>query len=191
MRFVKTIASAAALACSALAAQAQAATFMHYQFDFAFIYPGMPQFQGTGTLSFDRSIYRIGGLNYNITGDNLSCTYSAGTCGIVSFIGDTKPNRTYTNPIFVELILPTAGPHSGVLGSFPLGTMKTPGVYTYSDAVQDTTLTITTVVRNVTGPVPEPATWALMILGFCAIGSAMRRRPALRHASIERKLEQS
>ncbi len=28
------------------------------------------------------------------------------------------------------------------------------------------------------GSVPEPATWALMILGFGAVGGAMRRRPA-------------
>lgn len=27
------------------------------------------------------------------------------------------------------------------------------------------------------GGIPEPATWAMMIIGFCAIGSAMRRRP--------------
>lgn len=28
------------------------------------------------------------------------------------------------------------------------------------------------------GPVPEPATWALMIVGFALAGSALRRRPA-------------
>ena len=32
------------------------------------------------------------------------------------------------------------------------------------------------------GIVPEPATWAMMILGFGAVGSAMRRRPARRLA---------
>lgn len=29
---------------------------------------------------------------------------------------------------------------------------------------------------NLTGAIPEPATWAMMMLGFGAIGSAMRRR---------------
>lgn len=33
---------------------------------------------------------------------------------------------------------------------------------------------------NLTGAVPEPATWAMMILGFFAMGSMMRRRPRVR-----------
>jgi hypothetical protein len=33
-----------------------------------------------------------------------------------------------------------------------------------------------------TGAVPEPATWALMLLGFAGIGHAMRRRP--RHVAV-------
>ena len=38
-------------------------------------------------------------------------------------------------------------------------------------------------VRAIGGAaVPEPATWALMILGFGAVGGAMRRRPATRSA---------
>lgn len=32
------------------------------------------------------------------------------------------------------------------------------------------------------GAVPEPATWALMILGFGVVGYAMRRRPSVRFA---------
>ncbi|MES2291584.1 MAG: PEPxxWA-CTERM sorting domain-containing protein [Pseudomonadota bacterium] len=28
-------------------------------------------------------------------------------------------------------------------------------------------------------PVPEPATWVMMLLGFAAVGFAMRRRPQL------------
>lgn len=34
-----------------------------------------------------------------------------------------------------------------------------------------------------TAPVPEPASWALMIVGFGALGHSLRRRPARRRAS--------
>jgi len=33
-------------------------------------------------------------------------------------------------------------------------------------------------VTDVTGEVPEPATWAMMLVGFGAIGMATRRRNA-------------
>ena len=36
------------------------------------------------------------------------------------------------------------------------------------------------IVNGLTGAVPEPATWAMLILGFGVIGSAMRRRRAAR-----------
>lgn len=45
----------------------------------------------------------------------------------------------------------------------------TPGVYTYSSAFD-------TVTVNIGGAVPEPATWAMMLLGFGAIGWQVRRR---------------
>jgi len=37
-----------------------------------------------------------------------------------------------------------------------------------------------TKVRISTSAVPEPATWAMMILGFGAVGCAMRRKTVLR-----------
>lgn len=43
---------------------------------------------------------------------------------------------------------------------------------------QRATLVITD-LPGVSGPIPEPATWALMIAGFGAVGGALRRRRAL------------
>lgn len=58
-----------------------------------------------------------------------------------------------------------AGPHSVTVN----GSISGPGGGAYSGTI------------NVAPPVPEPATWAMMLLGFGAIGYAMRRRrrPAL------------
>lgn len=47
-----------------------------------------------------------------------------------------------------------------------------------NDAFKLATLTV-----KATAPVPEPATWAMMIAGFGAIGGTMRRRPRVANAS--------
>lgn len=47
----------------------------------------------------------------------------------------------------------------------------TPGTYTY-------TLPNDSITVNIEGAVPEPATWAMMLVGFGAIGWQMRRRKA-------------
>ena len=59
----------------------------------------------------------------------------------------------------------TAGSHTITV----MGSITGPGGGAYSGTV------------NVAPPVPEPATWAMMLLGFGAVGFAMRRRrrPAL------------
>ena len=37
---------------------------------------------------------------------------------------------------------------------------------------------------EVNGAVPEPATWAMMLLGFFGVGAAMRRKAAVRSTSV-------
>ncbi|MBL8770194.1 MAG: PEP-CTERM sorting domain-containing protein [Phenylobacterium sp.] len=53
------------------------------------------------------------------------------------------------------------------------------GRYVETFLVLDPTIVTITEVADATGAVPEPATWALMILGFGAAGSALRRRRPL------------
>lgn len=56
------------------------------------------------------------------------------------------------------------------------------GSYKFSWGQGASADTFTVNVGPVTAAVPEPATWALMILGFGIIGFSMRRQPASRYA---------
>jgi hypothetical protein len=72
-------------------------------------------------------------------------------------------NNTYSAVGFVNS---QPNPQSLVIGGSVTG-----GVASYSGNVSFTK-----------SAVPEPATWALMILGFGVVGYAMRRRPSVRFA---------
>lgn len=52
----------------------------------------------------------------------------------------------------------------------------TPGEYVFRSSAD----TITVRIGSMSAAVPEPSTWALMLLGFGAIGVAMRRRRCIR-----------
>lgn len=52
------------------------------------------------------------------------------------------------------------------------------GVFDPNDQTEDQSWLFGVSQLNFDGAVPEPGTWAMMILGFGAIGSAMRRRQA-------------
>lgn len=54
----------------------------------------------------------------------------------------------------------------------------TPGTYLYSVTLIG--VPVDTITVNVGGGVPEPATWAMMLLGFGGIGFAVRRRALTR-----------
>ena len=63
--------------------------------------------------------------------------------------------------------------------AFEMGALQTPGVHPQIDPVDGSltgngSLTVT-VIDDVT-PVPEPASWAVMILGLGGVGGVMRRR---------------
>ncbi len=57
---------------------------------------------------------------------------------------------------------------------FPDAALLTPGFYTNGGAAQDRFATLR--VSQVSGAVPEPASWAMLITGFGPIGAALRRR---------------
>ena len=53
-----------------------------------------------------------------------------------------------------------------------------------SDSYFADTATLRGVTREVTGAVPEPATWAVMLLGFFGIGGMARRKKALQSSQV-------
>ena len=61
----------------------------------------------------------------------------------------------------------------------------TPGIYTWNwgSGANADSLTINIGTAIPPGAVPEPSTWAMLILGFGAVGGALRRRkrPALKY----------
>jgi hypothetical protein len=79
---------------------------------------------------------------------------SAGSGSLLSLSGPELFTGTTANPTFV-------------LGTFPLSTFGS------NDLLYSLTIS-----EAPTGAVPEPGSWALLLLGFGAIGVAMRRRRA-------------
>ena len=76
-------------------------------------------------------------------------------------------------------LLPSGGVASGTL-ALTFGTaysqIDLTNFYVRYQGVAGVTGVTSAVGRPVTPPVPEPATWAMMLLGFGGIGMAMRRR---------------
>ncbi len=84
-----------------------------------------------------------------------------------------SPFGLYVRPGMSEFGFTLSG-----LGSGNLGTANV----SYSTADQSAVWYAgQTKVELVTAAVPEPATWAMMMLGFGAVGYAMRRRPKMRY----------
>lgn len=101
----------------------------------------------------------IGGTSTGFVDFNLfgSCGVLAGGCGSATFGAPTQFSFSQGGRFSVAL--------SNVTFTTP-GSANVTGRFTF-----------------VTAPVPEPSTWALMLLGFGAIGAAMRS-PARRRTSV-------
>jgi hypothetical protein len=100
-----------------------------------------------------------------------SCSVGFGTVG-----------SPFIDPCTSILILISGGQSSIQLNGTTLTTEDPFGVLAFSTlgtnfgATYSNSTASTLVVSNSAGAVPEPATWAMMLLGFAGIGIAMRRR---------------
>jgi hypothetical protein len=125
-----------------------------------------------------------------------SFTISDPLAGIYSISGDTStPGVIFSNTSNLTCIASVMGCTVGTVYNLIIGTTPSGfsafGLPLTNLAAGDYRLTINGIspnsgsftgnVRITTGAVPEPGTWALMLLGFGAVGLAMRRkrRPVL------------
>lgn len=114
----------------------------------------------TGTIN-GSTITGVAALNSFFFNDNRF--YSQTSNGALDFAGLGFTTATNTYKIF-------AGDWAGSIDQ------------TYLMVNGDTAVNLSRPIegnaRLISGPVPEPATWAMMLVGFGAIGATMRRRTA-------------
>lgn len=130
----------------------------------------------TGTPGSNTTTYR---LTFDLTGYDFLSALITGNWGVdntgaILLNGSATPN---TLPVF------TAGNFSS-LHAFSINSGFVSGINTLDFVVTDlgapTALRVDDIsgtARLLNGAVPEPGTWAMMLLGFGAIGFSMRHRP--------------
>jgi choice-of-anchor C domain-containing protein len=148
------------------------------------------------------SIDYIGSYWQNAEG-NRSIDLSGNGPGGIQQTFDTITGVTY-NVKFMLAGNPEGGPATKLLSTVASGSLPqvnsfniggstlsnmnwTPFTYSFVAGAPTTTLAFTSGTQTAFGPaldavsvsaVPEPATWAMMLIGFAMIGGVMRRRPA-------------
>jgi hypothetical protein len=157
---------AAAGAAAVLSAPASAATYNNYN-------PGT----GTGTYGNDA-------VSTSPFSDLFTFVVNEAS-SLSSSITSSKSGRNDINFTLVQL----TGPNGFVAdydkiseGVFEFRTYGPAGIQagTYTLKVQGTSVGTASYTGDFTLSVPEPSTWALMILGFGAVGGAMRRRQSVK-----------
>ena len=133
------------------------------------------------TTSFDTAT-SLGG-NGALTA--MSFTLTNGTTFTLGNATSAGVGFNNTGPGTPE-VLNTIG-YTGELSSFVLQFSAGGFTYSFSDSAPNTHLNSNgTITATIASAVPEPATWTMMILGFCGVGFMAYRRkqngPALRLA---------
>jgi hypothetical protein len=111
---------------------------------------------------------------------HYECTAAVGeSCGYADSVGLTNVSSTnlaFDTPTLYVLYALDGMTFSEPGNRHPTGEVHTKVVLDFGD--QAWTAISYRMVYTIEA-VPEPQSWALMILGFAAVGSALRRRPAL------------
>jgi hypothetical protein len=175
---MKLIHAAAAALSLAIAAPAQAASFLGDTVNGSYYYPNVSTLSANAgdqivspSATFDFST--VPGIAATVTGDQISISYTPPEGDTVSYF----TTADFNGIVFTDL---SASDISGAIvdGSSTL----TPSVSFTPDSVDINfsnlamTASSSVVVDVSFGAVPEPATWAMFLLGFGAIGWTLRSR---------------
>ncbi len=128
--------------------------------DFSFALPSSVTPDFASELGFgvaDVSIRRTGGVTQSTVSD-VSFFFGIEGGGFTTDFDDLRGAQLFTGPN----TSPTFR-----LGNFDLSRFDDAGNLTFAGNLT---------IADLAAAVPEPATWALMILGFGAVGAALRRR---------------
>lgn len=179
MKLGKRACSAITVAAMTLAAPKQASAAYMINFTSTTAYQNGP----AGSFS---AVYGPKSSSMIFTASMLSnCSMTDGfTCQYVHLNGSNVGD--YITLYARNPAVPTYG---GTTYKFPVGSLGTPGSYTSivdnAPYTYDASITVTKVPgRAPFFDVPEPSTWALMILGFGGIGAAMRRRASAGRGAV-------
>lgn len=143
-------------------------------------------FQMSGPVTGSFSAYLSGSPKTTVPVSDLeSCTVSAGyVCGGIILAPDLFGDGI-EDFLGFRFITPdeSSGGFPGF--AFDLGSLLTPGTYVpFGSSIGFSGILTVTDAPGVIGIgyVPEPSTWAMMLLGFAAIGAAVRRKSQLQAA---------
>jgi hypothetical protein len=130
--------------------------------------PTSGSISGTGVLTLDTPVSSSGqvdvslsdvtSITFNIGGENFGTNYSTYSLLAVQFLNGSIRDITFSSAVNGNEI-----------------SLMTTGGYVFTDQV-NSTRSLGTITSELVPGVPEPATWAMMILGFCGVGAMTYRR---------------